>query len=69
MKRRIAKALNKSKESDLADTDIPENLVKVKTGELVGVDMTKYYNTNLQEITTKKPEDPGKETKEPSFLR
>ncbi|CAI2163597.1 2066_t:CDS:2 [Funneliformis geosporum] len=68
MKRRIAKALGKTKETDLPDNDIPENLVKVETGELT-VDMTKNYNASLQEITTKKPEDPEKETKKLSFLR
>lgn len=69
MKRRIAKALNKIKESDLSDADIPENLVKIKTGELTGVNMTKNYNAELKEIKTKIPENPNKkETKEP-FLR
>ncbi|CAI2178355.1 18147_t:CDS:2 [Funneliformis geosporum] len=65
---KIAKALGKTKETDLPDNDIPENLVKVETGELT-VDMTKNYNASLQEITTKKPEDPEKETKKLSFLR
>ena len=68
MKRRIAKALNKTKESDLPDADIPENLVKIKTGELL-VDMTKTYDAELKEIKTKVPDSPDKkETKEP-FLR
>src|SRR5205823_4307390 len=67
MKRRIAKALNKTKESDLPDSDIPENLVKVRTGELK-IETSKCYTADLKEITNKKDED-RKETVDKPFFR
>src|SRR2546421_10988015 len=67
LKRRIAKALNKTKESDLPDSDIPENLVKVRTGELK-IETSKHYTADLKEITNKKDDD-KKEIVDKPFLR
>jgi hypothetical protein len=71
-KRRLAKASQLSKESDIDDDEkIDEALVKVKTGEIT-IDKSKYYTADLKEITSKKKnddDDQKKDTNEKPFLR
>ena len=67
MKRRIAKALGKNKESDITDKQIIEALVKIQIGELTTVEMSKFYDANLKEISTKNP--PNEEQNNKPFLR
>ncbi|CAG8784727.1 1258_t:CDS:1, partial [Racocetra persica] len=50
MKRRIAKKLNKTKESELKDEELNDSLYKIEIEELT-ID-NKFYTADLKEITT-----------------
>ncbi|CFW92940.1 protein of unknown function [endosymbiont DhMRE of Dentiscutata heterogama] len=50
MKRRIAKKLNKTKESELKEEELNDSLYKIEIGEMI-LD-TKHYKADLTEITT-----------------
>ncbi|CAG8547647.1 14406_t:CDS:2 [Cetraspora pellucida] len=49
MKRRIAKKLNKSNESELTEQELNDSLYKLEIGELT-IDNTKYYKADLMAI-------------------
>ncbi|KLL04636.1 MAG: hypothetical protein MRERV_16c051, partial [Mycoplasmataceae bacterium RV_VA103A] len=49
-KRRIAKKLNKSNESELKEEELNESLYKIEIGEMI-LD-SKFYKADLTEITT-----------------
>ncbi|CAG8565653.1 31439_t:CDS:2, partial [Racocetra persica] len=55
-KRRIAKKLSKTNESELKDEELNESLCKIEIGELT-IDNTKYYKADLSEITTSEQEE------------
>jgi hypothetical protein len=70
-KRRIAKKLKKTKESELTDPELEKALTEIKTGELVFTtdELAKTYTADLKEITTEGPKEEKDPKKEPSFLR
>ncbi|CAG8746228.1 4516_t:CDS:2, partial [Racocetra persica] len=51
MKRRIAKKLNKTNESELTEQELNDSLYKLEIGDLT-IDNTKYYKADLSEITS-----------------
>ncbi|CAG8844554.1 10758_t:CDS:2, partial [Racocetra persica] len=53
-KRRIAKKLNKSNESELKEEELNESLYKIEIGEMI-LD-SKFYKADLTEITTTEEE-------------
>ncbi|CAG8552939.1 9596_t:CDS:2 [Cetraspora pellucida] len=67
-RRRIAKKLNKAKESDLSEQELNESLYQLETGELT-IDTSKSWTADLKEISATTPqqeEQKGEETGEPT---
>jgi hypothetical protein len=64
-KRRIAKKLNKSKESELTEAELNESLYKIRVGEMT-LD-NKFYQADLSEITTE--DSPQQENSNQPFHR
>jgi hypothetical protein len=61
-KRRIAKQLNKTNESELTDNELNNSLYQIEVGEMT-LD-SKFYNADLSEITIETPTDKGNEVQQ-----